>query len=242
MLVDSKGNAKIADLGLSADFSASPKRLHKAATTLAYRAPEQIFGLKEGYGLEADIWSLGCILAELLICQPLFVEAKNYKHYVALLVERLGESSFEGWEEAQEHEDFKGGLRGASRKPSANIKSYLVGKGLKDPLALDLLSQLLTAKPEKRISLRDVLRHPYLTATHQDELDDFPVLGLDCHEFTVRKLFYRKRKQRLARQLKSDVGVLEKGKEGIRELCRKREVLEKREYSTGDELKRLKFN
>ncbi len=70
----------------------------------------------------------------------------------------------------------------------------------------------------------------------------FPALGLDCHEFTVRKLFYRKRKQRLAKQLKGDVGVLEKGKEGIRELNRKREVLDRQGLTNGGELKRLKFN
>lgn len=70
----------------------------------------------------------------------------------------------------------------------------------------------------------------------------FPALGLDCHEFTVRKLFYRKKKQRLARQLKGDVGVLEKGKEGVRELNRKREAFDRQGLSHGGELKRLKFN
>lgn len=158
MLIDNKGNAKIADLGLSVDFSVTAKKLHKAATTLLYRSPEQLFGLKSGYGFESDVWSLGCILAELLQCEPLFCKARNYKQYITLLVDRFGRG-FEGWEEALQHSDFPGTVLSASAASSPDFLKEKV-KGL-DAKTLDLFSKLLTVRPERRISVGEVLEHAY---------------------------------------------------------------------------------
>lgn len=158
MLVNNKGEARLADLGLSVDFAASAKKLHKPATTLLYRSPEQLFGLSEGYGLESDVWSLGVVLAELLLCEPLFCRARGYKEYVSLLVERAGKKGFEGWPQASNHPDFPKGVR----SKGGSIAEYVAEKvGGVDGHTLDLLGRLLEVDPKRRIAMKEVLEHPY---------------------------------------------------------------------------------
>jgi serine/threonine protein kinase len=65
-----KGVLKIADFGLSR-FNNATSNLSNRVVTLWYRAPELLFGSTK-YTNKIDMWSLGCIFAELLIGSPLF--------------------------------------------------------------------------------------------------------------------------------------------------------------------------
>ena len=74
LLVSRDGILKIADLGLAREYSCPPTSYHPytpVVVTLWYRAPELLLGAKE-YGPAIDMWSVGCILAELLNGRPLF--------------------------------------------------------------------------------------------------------------------------------------------------------------------------
>lgn len=86
ILISKQGNVVIADLG-SASLVEPKTRGVKAVTTLLYRAPEQLFGpsLVEN-PLSMDVWSLGCILGELLLGRPMFYfchDAREYAHALA---------------------------------------------------------------------------------------------------------------------------------------------------------------
>ena len=60
------GEIKFADFGLAKHYG-SPKRMYsKNVVTRYYRAPEILFGAQY-YGPAVDMWSVGCILGELLI-------------------------------------------------------------------------------------------------------------------------------------------------------------------------------
>ena len=71
ILIDANSNVKIADFGLARRFSPVSKPYSNIVQTLWYRAPEVLLG-KTNYGKEIDIWSLGCIFAELLTGKNLF--------------------------------------------------------------------------------------------------------------------------------------------------------------------------
>lgn len=72
ILIDKKGNIKIADFGLARAFGVPIKTLTHEVETLWYRAPEILLGQK-AYSLGVDIWSLGCIFHEMVEKRALFM-------------------------------------------------------------------------------------------------------------------------------------------------------------------------
>nr|XP_029118452.1 cyclin-dependent kinase G-2 isoform X2 [Elaeis guineensis] len=71
LLLNNRGELKICDFGLSRQYGSPLKPYTHLVVTLWYRAPELLLGAKE-YSTAIDMWSLGCIMAELLAKEPLF--------------------------------------------------------------------------------------------------------------------------------------------------------------------------
>lgn len=65
LLIDGDGHIKLADFGLARSFGLPLKTLTHEVVTLWYRAPEILLGCKV-YTMAVDLWSLGCIFAELV--------------------------------------------------------------------------------------------------------------------------------------------------------------------------------
>lgn len=87
LLIDNGGVLKIADFGLATFFN--PEHKHKMTSrvvTLWYRAPELLLGATD-YGVGIDLWSAGCILAELLLGKPIMPGRTEV--YVLLLLDLL---------------------------------------------------------------------------------------------------------------------------------------------------------
>lgn len=71
LLIDNSGNLKIGDFGLATFFRANQKQpLTSRVVTLWYRPPELLLGATD-YGVAVDLWSSGCILAELFAGKPI---------------------------------------------------------------------------------------------------------------------------------------------------------------------------
>jgi len=71
LLVDNNGTLKIGDFGLATVYEPDSKvPLTSRVVTLWYRAPELLLGSTD-YGAAIDLWSAGCILAELLVGKPI---------------------------------------------------------------------------------------------------------------------------------------------------------------------------
>ena len=71
LLLDRVGTLKLADFGLARAFS-SPRRAYThEVITLWYRAPEILLGSKH-YSTPVDLWSIGCIFAEMVMGRPIF--------------------------------------------------------------------------------------------------------------------------------------------------------------------------
>lgn len=71
LLMNNRGEIKVADFGMARYYGDPPPKLTQLVTTLWYRSPELLLGA-ETYGPEIDMWSIGCIFAELVTKKPLF--------------------------------------------------------------------------------------------------------------------------------------------------------------------------
>lgn len=71
LLIDKEGNLKLADFGLARAIGLPVRTYTHEIVTLWYRAPEILLGQKH-YSTSVDMWSVGCIFAEMATMTPLF--------------------------------------------------------------------------------------------------------------------------------------------------------------------------
>ncbi|XP_071945115.1 mitogen-activated protein kinase 1-like [Antedon mediterranea] len=159
LLLNTTCDLKICDFGLAR--IADPNHDHTGflteyVATRWYRAPEIMLNSK-GYTKSIDIWSVGCILAEMLSNRPLFPG----KHYLDQLNHILGLLGSPTPEDLQciMNEKARGYLQSLPYKPKIYWSSLFEKAS---PKALDLLEKMLTFNPAKRITVEKALGHPYL--------------------------------------------------------------------------------
>jgi cyclin-dependent kinase len=71
LLINKEGELKLCDFGLARAFGIPVKRLTHEVVTLWYRSPDVLLGSQK-YGTAVDMWSIGCIFAEMALGKPLF--------------------------------------------------------------------------------------------------------------------------------------------------------------------------
>ncbi len=134
-----------------------------------YRAPELLLG-NEVYGSAVDLWSVGCVIAEIFLGQPFFW-GSNSEDQLAKIAEVIGSP-----------DDFD--LKAMGNRRPVNIqavkpltvKKKLMGKA--SDLAIDLISKTLVYNPEKRIKPLDAMMHPFFDRLRQEKL------AINGHEIT----------------------------------------------------------
>ncbi|KAL5995852.1 Mitogen-activated protein kinase 16 [Asimina triloba] len=121
-----------------------------------YRAPELCGSFFSKYTPAIDIWSIGCIFAELLTGKPLF-PGKNVVHQLDLMTDLLGTPSAEATARVRNEK--------ARRYLSSMRKKRPVPFSQKfphaDPLALRLLERMLAFEPKDRPTAEEALADPY---------------------------------------------------------------------------------
>jgi serine/threonine protein kinase len=144
---------KIADFGLSRAFQIPLHTYTHEVVTLSYRAPEILLGEKH-YGPAVDIWSLGCILAELATKAPLFPGECEIQQ-LFLIFALLGTPTEESWPGVGLLPEYKAQFPQWPAKDLHAVFPQLEGSGV------DLLRRMLAYNPKQRISANAALRHPW---------------------------------------------------------------------------------
>ncbi|TFK32778.1 kinase-like domain-containing protein [Crucibulum laeve] len=169
LLVNADCELKICDFGLSRGFDSRPDEyathLTEYVATRWYRAPEIMLAFRR-YNTAIDVWSIGCILAELLLGKPLF-KGKDYVDQLNKVLDVLGSPDEPivkkiGSDKAQAY------VRSLPYKKKVPFRRVLPAA---DPQALDLLAKMLAFDPADRITVPQALEHPWLSAYH-DESDE----------------------------------------------------------------------
>lgn len=160
LLMNNRGEIKIADFGMARYTGEPPPKLTQLVVTLWYRAPELLLGTDQ-YGSEIDMWSIGCIFAELLTREPLF-QGKAEVDQLSKIFALLGTPTTTTWPGFRSlpnakalHPVLTASNLTASRGLPRSKFPYLTSSGL------SLLKELLSLNPMSRPSAIDTLSHSY---------------------------------------------------------------------------------
>ncbi|XP_017017432.1 cyclin-dependent kinase 2 [Drosophila kikkawai] len=150
LLVDTEGKIKLADFGLARAFNMPMRAYTHEVVTLWYRAPEILLGTKF-YSTGVDIWSLGCIFAEMIMRRSLFPGDSEIDQLYRIF-RTLGTPDETKWPGVTQLPDFKAKFP----KWEANMPQVLT-----EHEANDLIMSMLCYDPNLRISAKDALLHTY---------------------------------------------------------------------------------
>uniref|UniRef100_A0A060T6N5 Cyclin-dependent kinase 1 n=1 Tax=Blastobotrys adeninivorans TaxID=409370 RepID=A0A060T6N5_BLAAD len=153
LLINKDGNLKLADFGLARAFGVPLRTYTHEVVTLWYRAPEILLGGRQ-YSTGVDMWSIGCIFAEMATRKPLFPGDSEIDE-IFKIFRLLGTPTEDVWPGVTSLPNFKTTFPKWHRRDLAEYVPAL------DSLGIDLLEQLLAYDPAARISAKRAIEHPY---------------------------------------------------------------------------------
>jgi mitogen-activated protein kinase 1/3 len=163
ILLNKNCDLKICDFGLARGFESDTEFKTEYVVTRWYRAPEVILNASE-YTKAIDVWSVGCILAELLGRTSLF-PGENYLDQVQRIIAVLGtpnnkDLSYIGNESALKY------IKSLPKRSKQSLSTLYFKANF---FGLDLLGKMLIFNPDERYTIEDCLAHPYFDGLHNEE-------------------------------------------------------------------------
>ncbi|CAI5943938.1 unnamed protein product [Closterium sp. NIES-64] len=164
LLLNASCDLKICDFGLARTGS-EKGFMTEYVVTRWYRAPELLLSCDE-YTFAIDMWSVGCIFAELLGRKPLF-PGKDYIHQLKLIINLIGSPDEDDLHfiSSQKARSY---IRSLPYTPRVSL-SRLYPRA--NPLAINLIERMLVFDPNKRITVEEALEHPYLSMLHDPAVE-----------------------------------------------------------------------
>ncbi|KAL6944794.1 negative regulator of the PHO system [Hanseniaspora osmophila] len=161
LLINKNLQLKLGDFGLARAFGIPVATFSSEVVTLWYRAPDVLLGSRN-YFTSIDMWSCGCIIAEMITGKPLFPGNKD-EHQLKLIFEALGTPNVLGddtWCRNLPKYTPEIQSLGIYPKDMKDVLGITANQNV-DPQLLDLLSCLLQLNPDLRISSQQALEHPW---------------------------------------------------------------------------------
>jgi len=167
LLLNGDCHLKICDLGLARGCEPD-ELLTEYVVTRWYRAPEVMCACQE-YDNKIDVWSVGCIMGELLGRKPLF-PGDDYIKQMNLIFNILGTPTGAALDFITNERALQW-IQSLKKKAPIPFEKMFPGA---NATGLDLLNKMLSFNPNTRISVDEALNHPYLEQYHEAESE------LDC--------------------------------------------------------------
>ncbi|XP_020251512.1 mitogen-activated protein kinase 4-like [Asparagus officinalis] len=191
LLINANCDLKICDFGLARTSSGKDKFMTEYVVTRWYRAPELLLCC-DNYGTSIDVWSVGCIFAELLGRKPIFpgTECLNQLKLIVNVLGTVNDADLGFIDNPKARKYIKTlpytpGIPLPALYPHAN------------PLAVDLLQKMLVFDPSKRISVTEALQHPYMSPLYDPSSDPPAQVPIDLDideelgEDMIREMMWR---------------------------------------------------
>lgn len=153
LLIDKNGIIKVADFGLGRSFGIPVRIYTHEIVTLWYRAPEVLLGSPR-YSCPVDVWSIGCIFAEMATRKPLF-QGDSEIDQLFRMFRILKTPTEDIWPGVTSLPDYKNTFPCWSTNQLTNQLKNL------DKNGVDLIQKMLIYDPVHRISAKDILKHEY---------------------------------------------------------------------------------
>ncbi|KAH7126828.1 kinase-like domain-containing protein [Dendryphion nanum] len=153
LLINTRGQLKLADFGLARAFGIPVNTFSNEVVTLWYRAPDVLLGSRT-YNTSIDIWSAGCIMAEMYTGRPLFPGTTN-EDQLQKIFRLMGTPSERSWPGISQFPEYKGNFTVYATQDLRMILPQV------DTVGLNLLNGMLQLRPEMRISASAALLHPW---------------------------------------------------------------------------------
>jgi negative regulator of the PHO system len=153
LLINSKGQLKLGDFGLARAFGIPVNTFSNEVVTLWYRAPDVLLGSRT-YNTSIDIWSAGCIMAEMYTGRPLFPGTTNEDQIIRIF-RIMGTPTERTWPGITQFPEYKPSFQMYATQDLRQILPQIDHQGI------DLLQRMLKLRPELRISAHDASKHPW---------------------------------------------------------------------------------
>jgi cyclin-dependent kinase len=153
LLINKKLELKLGDFGLARAFGIPVRNYSHEVVTLWYRAPDVLMGSRQ-YATSIDLWSAGCIFAEMASGRPIF-PGGSLKDQLLRIFKVLGTPTERSWPTIVNLPEY--------RKDFPVFEAVSLGTLLPrlNPAGLNLLECLIEYVPEKRMPAKDALHHAY---------------------------------------------------------------------------------
>ncbi|NXF18005.1 CDK17 kinase, partial [Rhodinocichla rosea] len=154
LLINEKGELKLADFGLARAKSVPTKTYSNEVVTLWYRPPDVLLGSSE-YSTQIDMWGVGCIFFEMASGRPLF-PGSTVEDELHLIFRLLGTPCQETWPGISSSDEFRNyNFPKYKPQPLINHAPRLDTEGI------ELIAKFLQYESKKRISAEEAMKHAY---------------------------------------------------------------------------------
>lgn len=171
LLINFEGELKLADFGLARAFGIPVRSYTHEVVTLWYRAPDVLLGSRK-YSTPVDIWSVGCIFAEMVNGRPLFPGASD-EDQLDHIFRALGTPTEAIYPGIVDLPDYDKSAFPAYAQP-ANLATLVPTL---DAPGLELFTGMLQYDPASRVSAAAALEHPFFDSVREEMKAMYEVTG-----------------------------------------------------------------